>query len=101
MVNLKYFPDVIYVTRGTKNPKLIVDNNVFTVNTKGRHFTRWRCSSYFKTKCSATLGTSGDMVRVKGCHNHPPVSSTLSLSDCYPQVVTINRENIKNQLMKC
>nr|CAI5823120.1 unnamed protein product [Callosobruchus analis] len=34
--------------------------------------TRWRCKNQNKTKCSASLYTSGNVVKVKNQHNHKP-----------------------------
>ncbi|EEZ97583.1 hypothetical protein TcasGA2_TC011445 [Tribolium castaneum] len=42
---------VVYVMRGHKNPKLVLDRNEFVINHKGANKTRWRCTSYYKTKC--------------------------------------------------
>ncbi|RZC39650.1 FLYWCH domain containing protein [Asbolus verrucosus] len=62
----------IYVVAATKNPKIIFDENMFTICIKSLDKTRWRCTAYFKSKCRATLLTYGKYVNVKYKHNHPP-----------------------------
>jgi hypothetical protein len=84
--------DVIYVAPGTKNPKLIVDKNIFTVNTKSIETTRWRCTSYFKSKCRVTLLTCGNVVKINRQHNHPPVLTNSCVRGSQPQRVQIIRE---------
>ncbi|XP_044262644.1 protein tramtrack, beta isoform-like isoform X12 [Tribolium madens] len=76
--------DLIYVAPGKKNPKLIVDSNVFTVCTKTTESTRWRCTSYFKCKCRATLSTCGNVVKINREHNHSPVLKNDSFNDFIP-----------------
>jgi hypothetical protein len=87
-----HFSDVIYVAPGTKNPKLIVDKNIFTVNTKSIETTRWRCTSYFKSKCRVTLLTCGNVVKINRQHNHPPVLTNSCVRGSQPQRVQIIRE---------
>ncbi|KAF7282368.1 hypothetical protein GWI33_002746 [Rhynchophorus ferrugineus] len=80
----------IFIGAGTKNPKIIMDNNDFTINTKQGTRTRWRCTQYFKTKCKATLVTYGRVVNVKSCHNHLPTNPNVN-ENYLIQSVTINR----------
>ncbi|XP_018573609.1 protein tramtrack, beta isoform isoform X28 [Anoplophora glabripennis] len=64
---------LIWIGSGTKNPKIILDRNEFTINTKQGNRTRWRCTQYFKSKCRASLVTYGRVVKVNQIHNHPPM----------------------------
>nr|CAH7732205.1 unnamed protein product [Callosobruchus chinensis] len=66
----------IWIGAGTKNPKIILDRNEFTINTKQGNRTRWRCTHYFKSKCKATLVTFGRVVKVNQFHNHLPSDPT-------------------------
>lgn len=68
-----YFSGYIVVLRGTKYPKLVVDDNDFTVNRKSEGRTMWICSQYKKTGCKARLTTFGKIVKISGVHNHPKV----------------------------
>ncbi|ERL95200.1 hypothetical protein D910_12468 [Dendroctonus ponderosae] len=80
----------IHVGAGTKNPKIILDSNEFTINTRQGSRTRWRCTQYFKCKCAATLVTYGRVVNVNRFHNHPPMNPKLS-EHYLVQAVTIVR----------
>ncbi|RZC39651.1 FLYWCH domain containing protein [Asbolus verrucosus] len=93
--------DIIFVAPGTKNPKLIIDNNIFTVNTKSAEATRWRCTSYFKCKCRATLLTCGNVVRMNREHNHPPVLKSSHVAGSQPQRVIhfLQGRSYKNPLI--
>lgn len=79
----------ILIGSGTKNPKIILDQNEFTINTKQGARTRWRCTQYFKSKCRASLVTYGRIVKVSHFHNHPPTNP--SEQNLLPQIVTIVR----------
>ncbi|XP_056644004.1 modifier of mdg4-like isoform X33 [Diorhabda carinulata] len=79
----------IYIGAGTKNPKIILDENEFTINTKQGARTRWRCTQYFKSKCRASLVSYGKMVKVNQFHNHTPTKP--SKQNLLPQIVTILR----------
>ncbi|XP_063907104.1 modifier of mdg4-like isoform X40 [Zophobas morio] len=65
---------IIHVVAGTKNPILVVQNHQFIVSYKGRNKTWWRCSSKYRTKCTAILCTYGKIVEIIGVHNHRPES---------------------------
>lgn len=83
------FLGIIWIGSGSKNPKIILDRNEFTINTKQGNRTRWRCTQYFKSKCRASLVTFGRNVRVSQFHNHRPIEpDTINL---LPQNVTIVR----------
>ncbi|CAG9856466.1 unnamed protein product [Phyllotreta striolata] len=89
----------ILIGSGTKNPKIILDENEFTINTKQGARTRWRCTQYFKSKCRASLVTFGRIVKVSQFHNHPPTKP--SVRNLLPQTVTIvrNRKIVLKQNM--
>ncbi|XP_023014992.1 uncharacterized protein isoform X48 [Leptinotarsa decemlineata] len=80
---------VIWIGAGIKRPKLILDDNQFTINTKEGSRTRWRCTQYFKSKCKATLITFGNIVKVNKFHNHLP--TTPYDANLVKRVVTIIR----------
>lgn len=82
----------IYVIPGTKNPKLIIDQNEYSVHEKLEGKTRWRCNSYHKTKCRSRLLTFGKVVRVRHSHNHTPLFQNRPMDGLLSHVVTIIRE---------
>lgn len=82
--------DIIWIGAGTKNPKILLDDNEFTINTKLGSRTRWRCNQYFKTKCKATLITYEKTVLVKNFHNHMPTNP--SIFNSISKQVTISRQ---------
>lgn len=61
---------LIHITAGRKQPKLILNGNYFVCNRKYQKCTNWRCTYYLRTKCASRLKTTGNMVLVKGHHNH-------------------------------
>ncbi|XP_018573600.1 protein tramtrack, beta isoform isoform X20 [Anoplophora glabripennis] len=63
---------IIYISRGRKHPRLILDKFEFNLHIKDAFRTRWRCTNQNKTKCSAVLYTSGNEVTMKHEHNHLP-----------------------------
>lgn len=72
----------IFIHKGTKNPKIVLDGHDYQINTKKKDRTLWRCSHYFKTKCKATLITTGNCCTQRHDHNHVPTllnSSHLAL----------------------
>lgn len=84
----------IYVVAATKNPKIILDNNVFTICIKSADKTRWRCTAYFKSKCRASLLTYGKYVNARFGHNHPPtVKNPEKLENAMRQNVLILRSD--------
>ncbi|XP_056644046.1 modifier of mdg4-like isoform X34 [Diorhabda carinulata] len=86
---------IVYIIPGTKHPKLVVDDNEYSVYLKHEDRTRWRCSCYFKTKCKSTLLTYGRVVRINHEHNHAPSMSGKDLNNQLKQFVSIIR-NIQN-----
>lgn len=84
------FLDIIWIRAGIKNPKILLVQNEFTINTKLGSRTRWRCNQYFKTKCKATLITYERTVMVKNFHNHVPTNPTLDKS--IPKQVILSRQ---------
>nr|CAI5867288.1 unnamed protein product [Callosobruchus analis] len=84
---------IVYITPGTKNPKLIVECNDYSVYLKQNDKTRWRCNAYFKTKCKATLLTYGKVVRMNHQHNHYPMLAKGGFDRSYPQRVHIIRSS--------
>lgn len=88
----KIFSDgVIHVVRGVKNPKLILEHCAFIVNRKYKRTTRWRCVSYYKTRCQCALVTLANMVKIVGDHNHEANSDNLDHSTLVTQNVTVIR----------
>nr|CAI5843119.1 unnamed protein product [Callosobruchus analis] len=55
-----------------KEQILILDSYEYNCHIKEANRTRWRCKNQNKTKCSASLYTSGNVVKVKNQHNHKP-----------------------------
>ncbi|XP_044262664.1 protein tramtrack, beta isoform-like isoform X30 [Tribolium madens] len=82
---------IVYVVRGHKNPKLVLDRNEFVINHKGAQKTRWRCTSYYKTKCGCYLITQAGKVNVFKIHNHSPTVEDFQYSDVCSQRVIIRR----------
>ncbi|ERL95198.1 hypothetical protein D910_12466 [Dendroctonus ponderosae] len=81
----------IYIVSGNKNPIIILDSNEFSIYSKGASSTRWRCSSYFRSKCRAKLVTFGNVVQTANEHNHP-ANSQRAWSSIKSQRVTIVRK---------
>lgn len=77
--------------KGTRNPIIILDFNEYTIYSKDYGKTRWRCTSYFKTKCKAKLVTFGKVVQVLNEHNHTG-KTTKDMNHCLKQLVTIIRK---------
>lgn len=82
------FLDVIYVSRGNKNPKIVFQQNEYIINKKTDEKTAWRCTMYEKTSCRSRLVTQGRTLAIKSPHNHPP-SKTIHPKDAVKQFVTI------------
>ncbi|CAG9832636.1 unnamed protein product [Diabrotica balteata] len=83
------FADIIHIETGRKYPKIIIEQNRFTINSMNNSRTNWRCSQYPKSKCKASLVTYGKIVKVNHSHNHPPTNP--SVAELVPQTVTIIR----------
>lgn len=85
-----FFIGVVWVALAHKKPKLILDNNSFTVNKQMNNRTLWRCTNYFKSKCRATLVTYGKIVKINNqFHNHLP--NEMCTDNMFTQHVTIIR----------
>ncbi|XP_023014993.1 uncharacterized protein isoform X49 [Leptinotarsa decemlineata] len=80
---------VIWIGVGSKNPKIILDDNDFVIHTKKSGQTRWRCSQYPKSKCQGALSTFGNTVKVRRFHNHAPTKPNRE--NLVKHVVTIVR----------
>ncbi|KAG5900268.1 hypothetical protein JTB14_000795 [Gonioctena quinquepunctata] len=80
----------IHIIPGTKYPKLLVDNNEYTIYSRCDKRTRWRCTNYFKTKCGSTLVTFGKVVQINRSHNHPNPEKN-NFTTAQKQLVTIIR----------
>ncbi|XP_072393829.1 uncharacterized protein [Diabrotica undecimpunctata] len=80
---------IIHIGTGRKYPKIIIEQNRFTINSMNNSRTNWRCSQYPKSKCKASLVTYGKIVKVNHSHNHPPTNP--SVAELVPQMVTIIR----------
>ncbi|XP_023014985.1 uncharacterized protein isoform X42 [Leptinotarsa decemlineata] len=79
----------ISIIPGTKYPKLIVDNHEYTIYSRCDKRTRWRCTSYFKTRCCSTLVTYGKVVQINRFHNHQSMGKSSTAAQ--KQLVTILR----------
>ncbi|XP_045468584.1 modifier of mdg4-like isoform X15 [Harmonia axyridis] len=88
---------IIYVIPGIKNPKLVVNDNVFVVYYKTMESTRWRCSSYKKTSCKCKLLTYGKVVRVNLQHNHDPNCSGPKNLNSRRVTITYGNEEEDNE----
>ncbi|XP_076252168.1 uncharacterized protein LOC143191191 isoform X42 [Rhynchophorus ferrugineus] len=64
--------ELVYFDYGTKYPKIIVDQFDFNIERRTPRSTSWACGSYYQTKCKCRISTTGNMVVVKGSHNHEP-----------------------------
>lgn len=73
-----YISDIIYVLAGTKNPKIVVQNNAYVINKKLKEKTTWRCVMYYKNKCSSRIVTQGKTVNIVTGHNHLPIEPSLT-----------------------
>ncbi|XP_008198853.1 protein tramtrack, beta isoform isoform X16 [Tribolium castaneum] len=84
---------VVYMIRGRyKNSKLVFDRNEFEVNNKGAIKTRWRCTSYYKTRCMCYLITQPGEVTVVKVHNHAPTVEDGQYSDVCSERVLVRRK---------
>ncbi|XP_076252138.1 uncharacterized protein LOC143191191 isoform X12 [Rhynchophorus ferrugineus] len=81
--------ETIYVVAGKKNPKIIVDDNEYTINRKLKERTMWICSQYQRVKCKSRIISYGKTVKVTSSHNHAPIFPNKSRA--IPQVVTLIR----------
>ncbi|CAH2013243.1 unnamed protein product [Acanthoscelides obtectus] len=55
-----------------KNPKIIVDDHDFYLESSRPTKSTWFCCMNYKTKCKVRVSTSGTYVVVNGVHNHLP-----------------------------
>lgn len=78
---------MIFIVRGTKNPKIIVDQNEYTINRKSKEKTSWRCTMYEKKGCKSRVITQGRTLTVKTPHNHD--TTKMKMKDAIKQFVTI------------
>ena len=85
-------PGIIYVTKGKKYPKIILENDEYQIYQKDHNRTRWRCAQYFKTKCKSRLVTYGRVVKINvEEHNHVPQVTYHKDIQYSPQLVKIIR----------
>lgn len=77
------------MTKGIKNPKLILNNNEFFFHKLLKNKSRWRCTGYYKTKCKAALFTYGKVVQLFKEHNHPDGLATTNGGTLMPYSVVI------------
>ncbi|XP_063907094.1 modifier of mdg4-like isoform X32 [Zophobas morio] len=83
---------IIYVTKGKKYPKIILENDEYQIYQKDHNRTRWRCAQYFKTKCKSRLVTYGRVVKINvEEHNHVPQVTYHKDIQYSPQLVKIIR----------
>ncbi|XP_018573608.1 protein tramtrack, beta isoform isoform X27 [Anoplophora glabripennis] len=83
---------IIYVGRGYKYPKIILDGYEYKIHVKRQDKTRWTCANYKHSKCNSTIYTYGNVVKVIYKHNHQPTLKTLDYQKLIPQTVTIVRQ---------
>ena len=80
---------------GSKNPKIILDNQDFLLTKKMPDKTIWRCSQYYYAKeirCKTNLITSGRIVTMNGQHNHEiNLKNHFKFRSMVPQKVTVIR----------
>ncbi|XP_023014946.1 uncharacterized protein isoform X7 [Leptinotarsa decemlineata] len=62
--------DIIYIGRGYKYPKIIVNNYEYKIHIKNKGRTRWTCVNYKKSKCNSIIYTYGKIVEIVNDHNH-------------------------------
>ncbi|CAG9856471.1 unnamed protein product [Phyllotreta striolata] len=67
-----FLESVIYHVRGTRNPKVFVENYSYSLQRRSNTKSRWRCLFVNKTRCRAFLNTYGNNVKVINHHNHDP-----------------------------
>ncbi|XP_018573629.1 protein tramtrack, beta isoform isoform X46 [Anoplophora glabripennis] len=64
---------IIYFCAARTNPKIILDNFAYKINTRRSDRTYWKCVSYNKTKCKARVTTQGSTAKISvERHNHSP-----------------------------
>lgn len=90
-----FFVDLVYFQVGSKNPKLIVDDQDFLCIDRRIDKTIWRCCQYYYSsafRCKVKLVTSGRVVEVVGEHNHPAkLSKKIDKNNMLSQKVTVVR----------
>ncbi|XP_072393835.1 uncharacterized protein [Diabrotica undecimpunctata] len=85
--------ELIYIIKGPKNqPKIVLDQNDYSTYVKYQDKTRWRCNSYYKTKCKSTLLTFGNRLKVYHRHNHSPTLAGHDLSSSCKRWLTVIRQ---------
>ncbi|XP_044756268.1 modifier of mdg4-like isoform X32 [Coccinella septempunctata] len=82
---------IIFIHKGNKNPKIVLDGHDFQINTRKETRTLWRCSHYFRTKCRATLVTSGRCCTMKRDHNHDPTFLNSAHKALFKKTVILQR----------
>ncbi|XP_060525343.1 modifier of mdg4-like isoform X27 [Cylas formicarius] len=85
--------ETIHIGRGRKHPKILVDGNYFNLHKRFRNKTRWRCGYVNRSKCTATLYTSGKIVKLVSRHNHEPNTLTVD-NTMIPQQAVVVRGDI-------
>ncbi|XP_063907075.1 protein tramtrack, beta isoform-like isoform X14 [Zophobas morio] len=93
----------IQVTRGHKNPKLILNKNEYFYHKQCKDKSRWRCTAYYKTKCKAALFTYGQVVRMFKEHNHAPYIHNPNYESLVTKTVTVipsTRNTLETEIVK-
>lgn len=85
------FSDTIYIGKGYKYPKIVVDGYEYNIQLRNKERTRWTCANYKFSRCKSIIYTYGKMVVVKNSHNHPSMLKKIDLEKLIPQKVTISR----------
>lgn len=93
---ISFIIGTIYVGKGRKYPKLVLDNYVFRFHRRKYGKTRWLCPAASVSKCKATLYTYGTTVEFLYKHNHEPLKQHgYEGEDLIPRKFNIIRRNDK------
>ncbi|XP_072393836.1 uncharacterized protein [Diabrotica undecimpunctata] len=79
-------------SRFKSSPRIIVDNNYYSVNSIMTGKTVWLCSEYRKNGCKARITTMQNRASISGFHNHPPSCIETDLSALPYRIFNISRK---------
>ncbi|KAL3277332.1 hypothetical protein HHI36_012683 [Cryptolaemus montrouzieri] len=71
-------PGLIHVIPGKKYPKIILNMDEYEKTGSRNHGNLWRCTQYYKTRCSSRLITFKNKVKIRSGHNHDPVNPNIN-----------------------
>ncbi|XP_056643854.1 protein tramtrack, beta isoform-like isoform X10 [Diorhabda carinulata] len=77
----------IYFSKARINPKVILNNHVYKINSIKLDRTYWKCILELKNNCKCRLTTQGAVARITGEHNHPP--SVINCDGLSYQLVSV------------